>query len=125
MRTRLTKLASITVKLDKIADSLEQAGHVAEALAVDHISDCLEKRTASGFEINVDENRMIFKRAGEFWARKNDKGWCLGWRGKDVQFSLHIAPITFPNEKDANDYIENNSDKYPFLKQENVTVKKI
>jgi hypothetical protein len=55
----------------------------------------------------------------DFWYIKNENGWSLGYRGSssELYFSPHTAPISFPNEELAKDFIKRNKAKNPFIQK--------
>ena len=84
-------LNKISSMLDVVADSLEKKGLIKEAYEIDKIADAVE--------------------AGDFFKilSPNEK-YPLGYHGsgKEFTFSPHTAPITFPTEQDAKDFIKHN-----------------
>ena len=63
-------------------------------------------------------------RVNEDYAIKNENGWVLGYRGSssEIYFSPHTMPITFPSEKLAQEFIDRNATKNPFI-QKGIIVK--
>jgi len=84
----------LTERLDRIASELEQAGRPDMALALDMVSDLLDRRKA-------DQGDKI---ASEMFVIKNSKGWNLHFDQKaphKLRFSPHHAPDIFFSKTDA------------------------
>jgi hypothetical protein len=73
----------------------------------------------------ADELRYIHVEGrNEDYAIKDENGWVLGYRGSssEIYFSPHTMPITFPSEKLAQEFIDRNATKNPFI-QKGIIVK--
>ena len=62
--------------------------------------------------------------SNEHYAIKNENGWVLGYKGSssEMYFSPHTMPITFPSKKIAQEFIDRNATKNPFI-QKGIIVK--
>jgi len=92
----------VTTKDNSIAEQLIEDGYV-------------EKYSEGG---GVDDRHKVFE-TQEYYAIKNENGWSLGYKGSssELQFSPHTMPITFISKQKAQEFIDRNLVKNPFIKK--------
>ena len=78
---------------------------------------------SSGSEVKY-KKRDKPPRQKEIYTIKNENGWVLGYRGSssEMYFSPHTMPITFTSKKIAQEFIDRNATKNPFI-QKGIIVK--
>ena len=79
---------------------------------------------SSGSEVRYKKQIDKPLKQKEIYAIKNENGWVLGYRGSssEMYFSPHTMPITFTSKKIAQEFVDRNVTKNPFI-QKGIIVK--